>query len=163
MRNDLTWPVPDETVSAEYIDNVGKGIGYIFPSDYVECATNNNGSAVLPYKFEIDTITKAFGTLLSYDVDSREYIVKVYNQYISTLPNELVPFAFDPAGNLICFDYKNHKEDPIVVFWEHEGAWEKETLMESEGITAEEAEERARENVYHIANNFTEFLNKLHD
>ncbi len=42
-------------------------------------------------------------------------------------------------------------------------AWEKETLMESEGITAEEAEEVARENVCHIANNFTEFLNKLHD
>ncbi|MCB5904596.1 SMI1/KNR4 family protein, partial [Bacillus cereus] len=40
---------------------------------------------------------------------------------------------------------------------------EKETLMESEGITAEEAEERARENVFHIAKNFTEFLNKLHD
>ena len=29
--------------------------------------------------------------------------------------------------------------------------------MESEGITAEEAEEVARENVFHIANNFTEF------
>ncbi len=79
MRNDLTWPVPDETVSAEYINNVGKEIGYIFPSDYVECAKNNNGSAVLPYKFEIDTITKVFGILLTYDVDSSEYIVKVYN------------------------------------------------------------------------------------
>ncbi|PGZ06488.1 1,3-beta-glucan synthase regulator, partial [Bacillus cereus] len=73
------------------------------------------------------------------------------------------PFAFDPAGNLICFDYKNHKEDPIVVFWEHEGAWEKEALMASEGIKEEEAEERARENVFYIANDFTEFLNKLHD
>lgn len=44
MRNDLTWPVPDEPVSAEYINIVGKEIGCIFPSDYVECATNNNGS-----------------------------------------------------------------------------------------------------------------------
>lgn len=35
--------------------------------------------------------------------------------------------------------------------------------MESEGITAEEAEEVARENVFYIANDFTEFLNKLHD
>ncbi len=125
MRNDLTWPVPDEPSFSRIYRQCGKRDRVYIPSDYVECATNNNGSAVLPYKFEIDTITKAFGTLLSYDVDSREYIVKVYNQYISTLPNELVPFAFDPAGSLICFDYKNHKEDPIVVFWEHEGAWEK--------------------------------------
>ena len=30
MRNDLTWPVPDEPVSAEYINNVGKEIGVYF-------------------------------------------------------------------------------------------------------------------------------------
>ncbi len=43
------------------------------------------------------------------------------------------------------------------------GHGKKETLMESEGITAEEAEGKSKRNVYHIANNFTEFLNKLHD
>ncbi|HHB1888884.1 TPA: SMI1/KNR4 family protein, partial [Bacillus cereus] len=35
--------------------------------------------------------------------------------------------------------------------------------MESEGITAEEAEKIARENVFYVANTFTEFLSKLHD
>ncbi|PDY36805.1 1,3-beta-glucan synthase regulator, partial [Bacillus wiedmannii] len=44
-----------------------------------------------------------------------------------------------------------------------EGAWEKKTLMESEGITAKEAEEVAREHVFFVVNHFTEFLNKLHD
>ncbi|UOB66586.1 SMI1/KNR4 family protein, partial [Bacillus thuringiensis] len=44
-----------------------------------------------------------------------------------------------------------------------EDAWEKEALMESEGITAEEAEKIARENVFFVANTFTEFLSKLHD
>lgn len=46
MRKELTWPVPDDPVSAEYIYEVGKQMGVIFPSDYVECATTNNGSAV---------------------------------------------------------------------------------------------------------------------
>lgn len=64
---------------------------------------------------------KSFGTLLTYDMDDDENIIEVFNDYNGTLPSALVPFAFDPAGNLICFDYKNHKEDPIVVFWEHEG------------------------------------------
>ena len=27
---------------------------------------------------------------------------------------ELIPFAFDPAGNLICFDYKNHEENQLL-------------------------------------------------
>ena len=109
MRKDLTWPVPDEPVSAEYIYEVGKQMDFIFPSDYVECATTNNGSAVLPYKFEVDGVTRVFGTLLSYDTDSSEYIVKVYRTYAPTIPKELVPFAFDSAGNLICFDYKMKK------------------------------------------------------
>lgn len=80
-----------------------------------------------------------------------------------TLPTKIIPFAFDPAGNLICFDYKDHEEDPIVVFWEHENAAEKEMLIREEGLTEEQAEERARENVFYVAGSFTEFLNKLHD
>ena len=34
--------------------------------------------------------------------------------------------------------------------------------MESEGVTAEEAEEVERKCIF-VANNFTELLNKLHD
>ena len=64
MRNDLIWPVPDGIVSSEYIIELGKQMGYIFPGDYVECAIHNNGSAVLPYNFEVDGINRVFGTLL---------------------------------------------------------------------------------------------------
>ncbi|NMD71607.1 SMI1/KNR4 family protein [Bacillus sp. DNRA2] len=163
MRNDLTWPEPDETVLAEYVNKVGKQIGFIFPSDYVECAIHYNGSAVLPYNFEVDGVSRVLGTLLSYDKDSSENIIKVYQKYSSSLPKELVPFAFDPAGNLICFDYKGHEDNPIVVFWEHENAWEKEMLIREEGLTEETAEERARENVFYVAESFTAFLDMLHD
>ncbi|SCV23116.1 SMI1 / KNR4 [Bacillus cereus] len=41
---------------------------------------------------------------------------------------------------MICFDYKNHEENPIVIYGEHEGAWEEKVLIEGEGITTEEAE-----------------------
>lgn len=36
-------------------------------------------------------------------------------------------------------------------------------LIEKEGLTEEQAEERARENVFYVATTFTEFLDKLHD
>ena len=78
----------------------------------------NNGAHVSPEVFEVEGKRKVFGTLLTYDMDDDddENIIEVFNDYNGTLPSALVPFAFDPAGNLICFDYKNHKEDPIVVF-----------------------------------------------
>jgi hypothetical protein len=163
MRNDLNWLVPDEPVSPESINEVGNQIGCTFPRDYVECAFQNNGSGVLPYNFDVDGITRVFGTLLSYDKDSSENIVKIYRNYVSSLPKKLVPFAFDPAGNLICFDYKKHETSPIVVFWEHENAWKIEMLTQDEGLTENQAEERARENVTYVAATFTEFLNMLYD
>ncbi|MGR5911865.1 SMI1/KNR4 family protein [Bacillus cereus] len=49
-------------------------------------------------------------------------------------------FAIVPSGNLICFDYKNYEENPIVIYGEHEGAWEEKVLIEGEGITTEEVE-----------------------
>ncbi|MBP1905449.1 hypothetical protein J2Z32_002079 [Paenibacillus turicensis] len=79
------------------------------------------------------------------------------------MPTGVIPFAFDPAGNLICFDYKNNEGSPVVVFWEHEGAWEKFMLMQEEGLSKEQVENRARDNVFFVANSFTECLEKLHD
>ncbi len=46
---------------------------------------------------------------------------------------------------------------------EHENAAEKEALMREEGLTEEQTEERARENVFYVAESFTDFLSKLHD
>ncbi|MGQ0423091.1 SMI1/KNR4 family protein, partial [Bacillus sp. HC-Mk] len=47
--------------------------------------------------------------------------------------------------------------------WEHENAGEKEMLMRQEGLTEAQVEELARENVFYIADTFTDFLSKLHD
>ncbi|PGZ98490.1 1,3-beta-glucan synthase regulator [Bacillus pseudomycoides] len=159
----IVWRKSDENIGEGIIKQIANQLGVLFPEDYIKCAQINHGGRVRPDVFEVDGEERVFGILLSYDENSEINILKEYHSYKDTLPKELVPFGIDPAGNLICFDYKNHEEDPIVVFWEHEDAWEKEGLMESEGITTEEAEEVARENVFYVASTFTEFLNKLHD
>ncbi|WP_430482696.1 SMI1/KNR4 family protein [Rossellomorea marisflavi] len=159
----IVWQFADQAVSEEYVKKTGSELGYELPEDYIECVALNNGANVEPDLFHVGTIEKVFGTLLSYDQDNDEYIVDVFNSYKAALPNGLVPFAFDPAGNLLCFDYKIHESNPAIVFWEHENAWEKEMLMKDEGLTEEQAEERARENVYYVATTFSEFLDKLHD
>lgn len=159
----IVWQFADQAVSEEYVKKTGSELGYELPEDYIECVALNNGANVEPDLFHVGTIEKVFGTLLSYDQDNDEYIVDVFNSYKAALPNGLVPFAFDPAGNLLCFDYKNHESNPVIVFWEHENAWEKEMVMKDEGLTEEQAEERVRENVFYVAATFTEFLDKLHD
>lgn len=159
----VQWRSPDEPIIREDVKNVEQELNINFPLDYIECVMKNNGAHVSPEVFEVEGKRKVFGTLLSYDMDDDENIIEVFDDYKDTLPAELVPFAFDPAGNLICFDYKNDKNNPVVVFWEHENAGEKEMLMQEEGLTEEQVEERARENVFYIADTFTDFLSKLHD
>lgn len=159
----INWRSWDEPVTKKEVENVEGKLGVKFPSDYIEVAMNYNGAHVSPELFQVEGKEKVFGTLLTYDSEDDEYILEVFNDYKDTLPKRIIPFAFDPSGNLICFDYKNHGDNPIVVFWEHENASEKEMLMEEEGLTEEQAEERARENVFYVAATFTEFLDKLYD
>lgn len=132
----LVWKYADDPVTGELIEKVGKSLGVKFPQDYIECAKVNHGANVIPYRFYAKGIERAFGTLLSYDEECNDNLVEEYGNYRDTLPNDITPF---------------------------EGAWEKEMLMEEEGLTEEQAEERARENVLYVAATFTEFLDKLHD
>lgn len=115
-------------------------MGVHFPQDYIECVLENNGASAEPEAFDVDEVVRWFGSLLFYDEKRIENILKVYENYKGKIPNQVIPFAIDPSGNLICFDYKNHEENPIVIYGEHEGAWEEKVLIEGEGITTEEAE-----------------------
>ncbi|KEZ53657.1 hypothetical protein GS18_0201355 [Metabacillus indicus] len=160
MKN-LEWEYADsETSEAEIID-IGLRLGYSFPQDYIDCVKINGGASVIPEAFNVGTVERCFGSLFSFDEVSSEYIVKKYEIYKGFLPKKVFPIACDPAGNLICFDYESN-ESPIVVFWEHENAAEKELLI-TDGLTEEEAEKRARKNIVYVAATFTEFLDKLHD
>lgn len=159
----IEWQFSDKSVDVDYVLRIGQDLGFDFPKDYVDCVAINNGANVEPELFDVNHKEKVFGTLLSFNDDNDEFIVSIYKSYRKTLPKEVVPFAFDSAGNLICFDYKDDVKNPLVVFWEHENAGEKEIIMRDEGLTEEQVEERARENVFYVAESFTEFLNKLHE
>lgn len=163
MRKDLEWEYADAEVSETKIKEIGLQLGFQLHQDYIDCVKINGGASVLPEEFKVGNVERCFGSLFSFDEESSEYIVKKYEIYKPTLPQKVFPIAIDPAGNLICLDYKNNTENPIVVFWEHENAGEKEMLMHQEGLTEAQVEELARENVFFVANTFTEFLSKLHD
>lgn len=163
MRKDLEWEYADREVSENEVEESGRQLGFHLPKDYIDCVKINGGASVLPEEFNVGNVEHCFGSLFSFDKKSSEYIVQKYELYKPMLPKKVFPIANDPAGNLICLDYKNNIDNPIVVFWEHENAPEKEVLMEEKSLTEEQVEERARSNVFYIADTFTDFLSKLHD
>nr|WP_260449137.1 SMI1/KNR4 family protein [Listeria booriae] len=83
-----------EAVSLEGIIAIQEYLGIKFPNDYVECVQINNGASLEPELFELETgAEKVFGTLLSFNKDSDEFILDVFDDYKATLPADVIPFA----------------------------------------------------------------------
>ena len=49
----------------------------------------NNGANVEPEIFNVNNHERVFGNLLSFDENSDEYIVEVYNDFNGTLPKRI--------------------------------------------------------------------------
>ncbi|WP_373231865.1 SMI1/KNR4 family protein [Cohnella sp.] len=126
----IGWEFQDQQVGREVISLVEKKLDIEFPSDYVDVALKYHGGSPSLEIFQISGHGKAvFGYLLSYDPDSSNYILEVYNDIIDRLPDKkVIPFANDPFGNFICFDYRKDADNPSIVFWEHEIAFDSSDL-----------------------------------
>lgn len=55
--------------------------------------------------------------------DKNPSILQVFESIRQRLPERVFPFAADPFGNFLCFDYRT-KDTPVVVFWDHETAFQ---------------------------------------
>nr|WP_250620727.1 SMI1/KNR4 family protein [Bacillus inaquosorum] len=61
-----------------------------------------------------------FNRLHGLTKESSSFILEVLEDY----QDGRIPFACDPFGNEICFNYRQNKENLYVVFWDHEIAYE---------------------------------------
>ncbi|WP_258398814.1 SMI1/KNR4 family protein, partial [Bacillus velezensis] len=60
------------------------------------------------------------------------------------LVDKIIPFATDAGGNLFCFDYRMSSQEPVIVFWDHEIAYEDK-----------------KSSLSYVCDSFTELMNKL--
>jgi hypothetical protein len=127
------------------ISALEKKLSVSFPGKYVEMMLMQNGGYTVRDEFvyyKHDYKKKGIiGIFFSIGGTSYETVEQQFFDPAEFLPGGLVPFAGD--SNLICFDYRNTKENPPIVFWCHD---------DPEG-----------ENVHFVANNFEEFINMLHE
>jgi len=94
--------------------------GIQLPELYKEIVRENNGGRPLPNRFDTENnkkrVIKAF-----LSIDEREgNLENVYGWIKERIPQQIIPFASDPGGNYLCFDYRSSPVDPSVVFWNHE-------------------------------------------
>lgn len=90
------------------------------PGDYLECARLNHGGHPTPPCFDMPNRTQAvFNRLLPFS-GKTDRLDLVWIQIRDRLPERVYPFASDPFGNYLCFDYRDSV--PSVVFWDHERA-----------------------------------------
>lgn len=116
-----------------------------FPMDFVECVKKYNSGYPGPKIFYLHGQDEnVFSKLLTFDLESRNSIIQVYDDIKDRLANKVYPFGKDSFGNHLCFDYHSNPESPTVVCWEHE-------------------EENIEEAIYPVCSTFTELLASLRD
>jgi hypothetical protein len=119
----VKWRLAKPPVSQTAARKAEQAWGIEFPSDYFDCATLHHGAYPFPKSFPIPGRRPAmFGHLLPFSDatadDQNRSLNQVYAAIKEWLPARVFPFAADPFGNYLCFDYR--KQKPTIVFWNHE-------------------------------------------
>jgi cell wall assembly regulator SMI1 len=98
-------------------------LGVTFPADYVACVLLNQGKTPDPSLFDFgDGFSTVLNQLYHFEASPSTANVLHAHEHLTTagVPSEIVPFAGDPAGNHICFDFRGHAAMPTVVILDHE-------------------------------------------
>lgn len=146
--NNLVWDSMHREVSNNVILEIEKYFGANFPKDFKKCVVINHGGYPDLDTFDFENHKDAvFSRLLSFDKQKQTYILNVYNAIKDRLIDNIFPFASDPFGNYLCFDYRNGKnESPTIVYWNHEEAFENPDSA-----------------IHPVCDTFTELLSKLYN
>jgi cell wall assembly regulator SMI1 len=114
---EIKWRMTEGPLEVSIIESVEERFGVIFPEDYKACVKLHNGGYPHPDSFGgEDGDSMVFNNLISF---TSSYLNM--GMFVSEFKeNRVLPFAKDPFGNHICFDYRYTDQNPTVVFWDHE-------------------------------------------
>ncbi len=145
MGNEIQWMNAKENLSNVEIKYVEDYFKVTFPEDYTNCIKKFDGAYPLPNAFFIGDDEETFNNLLTLHKHEKNFLINMYENIKDRIIVHIVPFARDPFGNLICFDYRNG-DVPSIVLWNHEVAFSNK--------------EKA---ITFICNSFSDLLGMLHE
>lgn len=140
------------TVSIEKIQNFENQNGIEFPQDYVSFLQKHNGGKPHPHTFEYKlhdgrSWTGGVRDLFGFDLDNFKNIDFFADMRGDRVPENMIPIGVDDGGNFILLGLSGQAEGKVY-FWDH-------------NEESEDGDPPTDDNVYFMANNFTEFLNNL--
>lgn len=143
---------PNGTIPLEKIQHFEKQICVEFPEDYVRFLANFNGGKPEPHTFEYKlrdgrVWTGGVRDLFGFDLDNFRSIDFFADMRGDRVPENMIPIGVDDGGNFILLAL-NGQEKGKIYFWDH-------------NEESEDDEPPSYDNIYFVANNFTEFLKNL--
>ena len=112
----LQWLYGKKLQNSDAITEFEKELNIQFPPEYKKIVSQYDGGTPVPQFFSTaDNTEKVFNYLIKAS-QIQEMFRSLCREFNSDLL--LVPFADDPAGNFICFDFTTNKSNPQVVFFD---------------------------------------------
>lgn len=112
------WVYRGQSIDDKIIREVENYLDVKLPADYKECIKVNNGGRPRPNVFDSDDGGEGFVFRSLISFTKKELNIKMFKEELDTL--KILPFATDPFGNYICFDYRYTEDSPTIVFYNHE-------------------------------------------
>ena len=101
-------------ISKDIIESVEHRLQITLPDDYKQIVLKYDGGYPNPNHFKVGGKPEIFNNLISLDENEDNNIYEILEDLLG---DQLIPFAEDGFGNLLCFDYS---ADKSIVFWNHE-------------------------------------------
>lgn len=106
-----------KSISIDTIERMEDRLQITLPDDYKQFVLKYDGGYPHPNHFKVDEKVEILNNLLSLDENETDNIYEVLEDLQNRIGDQLIPFAEDGFGNLLCFDYS---ADKTIVFWDHE-------------------------------------------
>lgn len=143
----IEWDECNKGLPLTKIMDAEQKLGVKFPKEYVDLLLVSDGGA--PKKTSFTFFCEDSGMERTDGIGSfLPHTKSEYGDFWSEIerppeffPSGLISFGETGGGDYVCFDYRNVKEKPVIVFWNHEAPEGKD--------------------VNFIANSFKEFLEIL--
>lgn len=120
----MEWRFVQTQVGLDAIEKVALAWNVTLPEAFVECVRANNGGHPSKEIFDVDGESRILNRLLCFHEEGKPYVLRYHQLIRDRLVGRVYPIASDPFGNAICLDYRGDRENPSIVFWDHEVACE---------------------------------------
>ncbi|MCD8509315.1 MAG: SMI1/KNR4 family protein [Bacillus sp. (in: Bacteria)] len=121
MSGKLEWKFVKNPATDRVLQEIEREFQITLPEAYGDLMKQYNGARPKPNQFHRkdgeENVVKSFLSVHPVKGGVRD----VNYWLVDKLPRRVFPFANDPFGNYICFDYrKGNYFEPTVVLWDHE-------------------------------------------